>query len=211
LSLYFNWAPRHEGVLEWRYSSTHSLTSALDGGEWSASCPVRFIPRERATGTHWIGGWVGPRAVLDAVVKRRIPSTRRESIPRTPIVQLVAQRYTDWATYCNSVELIWEISLWLTAEYVLILTICSVNSQGKILTNSNFNTSELLSKIYCKFLSRCNTVILYYQINLQMNILQNSAVKAKLRSQWKKLLDALLFAVGTISFPLRVRERKFIL
>jgi hypothetical protein len=27
-----NWAPRHEGVLgEWRYSSTHSLTSALDG------------------------------------------------------------------------------------------------------------------------------------------------------------------------------------
>jgi hypothetical protein len=34
------WAPRHEGVLgEWRYSSTHSLTSALDGGEWSASQP----------------------------------------------------------------------------------------------------------------------------------------------------------------------------
>jgi hypothetical protein len=30
-----NWAPRHEGVLEERmYSSTHSLTSALDGGEW---------------------------------------------------------------------------------------------------------------------------------------------------------------------------------
>jgi hypothetical protein len=30
----------HEGVLgEWRYSSTHSLTSALDGGEWSASRP----------------------------------------------------------------------------------------------------------------------------------------------------------------------------
>jgi hypothetical protein len=37
LSLCFNWAPRHEGVLgERRYSSTHSLTSALDGGEWSA-------------------------------------------------------------------------------------------------------------------------------------------------------------------------------
>jgi hypothetical protein len=25
-------------------------------------------PRERAPGNHWIGGWVGPRAVLDAVV-----------------------------------------------------------------------------------------------------------------------------------------------
>jgi hypothetical protein len=47
------WAPRHEGVLwEWRYSSTHSLTSALDGGEWSASRPDRFTPRERAPGTH---------------------------------------------------------------------------------------------------------------------------------------------------------------
>jgi hypothetical protein len=34
------WAPRHEGELrEWRYSSTHSLTSALDGGERSASRP----------------------------------------------------------------------------------------------------------------------------------------------------------------------------
>jgi hypothetical protein len=40
---------------------------------------------------------VGPRAVLDAVVKRKISSPRRESNPRTPIVQLVAQRYTDWA------------------------------------------------------------------------------------------------------------------
>jgi hypothetical protein len=32
------------------------------------SRPGRFTPRERALGTHWIGGWVGPRAVLDAVV-----------------------------------------------------------------------------------------------------------------------------------------------
>jgi hypothetical protein len=44
---------------------------------------------------HWIGGWVGPRAVLDAVVKRKIPRPPRESNPRTPIVQPVAQRYTD--------------------------------------------------------------------------------------------------------------------
>jgi hypothetical protein len=31
---------------------------------------------------------VSPRAVLDAVVKRRIPSPRRESNPRTPISYL---------------------------------------------------------------------------------------------------------------------------
>jgi hypothetical protein len=76
-------------------SSTHSLTSALDGGEWSDPRPGLFTPRERAPGTHWIGGLVGPRAVLDAVVKTKIPNTRRESNPRTSIIQPVAQRYTD--------------------------------------------------------------------------------------------------------------------
>jgi hypothetical protein len=48
----------------------YSVTLALDGGEWSAS--------QRAPGTHWIGGWVGPRASLDMVVKRRIPSSYME-------------------------------------------------------------------------------------------------------------------------------------
>jgi hypothetical protein len=47
--------------------------------------------------THWIGGWVGPKAVLEAVVKRKIPNPRRKLKPRTPIVQPVAQSYTDWA------------------------------------------------------------------------------------------------------------------
>jgi hypothetical protein len=73
------------------------LAPALDGGEWSASLPGLLTPRERAPGSHWIGGWVGPRAVLDAVVKRKIPSPRRESNSRNPIVQPVAQRYTDCA------------------------------------------------------------------------------------------------------------------
>jgi hypothetical protein len=54
----------------------HSLTLALDGGEWSASRSGRFTPREGASGTHWIGGWVGPRAILD-VVMRKFPSPTR--------------------------------------------------------------------------------------------------------------------------------------
>jgi hypothetical protein len=58
---------------EWRYSAIHSLTSTLEGGEWSASRHGCFIPRERASDTHWIGGWMGTRTVLDAVVKRKIP------------------------------------------------------------------------------------------------------------------------------------------
>jgi len=59
------------------------LTSVLDGSEWSATRPGPFTARERVRGTHWIGGWVGPRVVLDAVVKRKIFSPRRESKPRT--------------------------------------------------------------------------------------------------------------------------------
>jgi hypothetical protein len=40
------------------------LTSALGESEWSASRLGRFI-----RDTHWIGGWVDPRAGLDDVKK----------------------------------------------------------------------------------------------------------------------------------------------
>jgi hypothetical protein len=43
------------------------MTSALVGGEWSASRTYLFTPGEKAPGTHSIGGWVGPRAGLDDV------------------------------------------------------------------------------------------------------------------------------------------------
>jgi hypothetical protein len=42
------------------------LTSALAGGEWSASRPGRFT-----AGTHWIVGRVNPRAGLDDLEKRK--------------------------------------------------------------------------------------------------------------------------------------------
>jgi hypothetical protein len=47
----------------------------------------RWYPLDRRLG--------GPRAVLDTVVRRKLPSPLRESKPSTPIVQPVAQRYTD--------------------------------------------------------------------------------------------------------------------
>jgi hypothetical protein len=55
------------------------LTSALDGGEWSALRLSHFTPRERPSDTHVVGGWVGPRAGLDVVLKRKIPSPCRDS------------------------------------------------------------------------------------------------------------------------------------
>jgi hypothetical protein len=46
------------------------LTSALDGGESSASRFGRITSGERDLVTHWTGGWADPRAGLDEVEKR---------------------------------------------------------------------------------------------------------------------------------------------
>jgi hypothetical protein len=47
------------------------LTSALVGGEWSGLRPGCFVSGEGASGTHWIGSWVDPRAGLDDVEKKK--------------------------------------------------------------------------------------------------------------------------------------------
>jgi len=66
------------------------LTSALVGGEQSATCPSHFTPKESSPTTHWIGGWMGPRAGLDMVSKRKIPSPHWESNPNRPACRVSA-------------------------------------------------------------------------------------------------------------------------
>jgi len=60
------------------------LASELGGGDWSPSRPGRFTPGQSAIGAHWMGSWVGRRADLDAMEKRKIPSLHRESNPDRP-------------------------------------------------------------------------------------------------------------------------------
>jgi hypothetical protein len=95
---------------ERRYSSYSYLTSALDGDEWSASHPGRALPPGKGppvptrthpyppvpTRTHCTGGWVGPRAGLDAEARRKIISAPVGD--RTPVVQSVDRHYAAWAT-----------------------------------------------------------------------------------------------------------------
>jgi hypothetical protein len=66
-----NKTPRHNEI--WRSGGTAPpfLTSAPNGGEWSASRPCRFTPGERAPTTHWTGSCGGHRAGLDEVQKRK--------------------------------------------------------------------------------------------------------------------------------------------
>jgi hypothetical protein len=49
-------------------------THSLDGGEWSVSRPGGALPGERAPGTHWTRGWVGPRAGPDTEATGKILS-----------------------------------------------------------------------------------------------------------------------------------------
>jgi len=40
---------------------------------------ISFTPGEATPGNHWPGGWVDPEAGLEAVAKRKIPSSYRTS------------------------------------------------------------------------------------------------------------------------------------
>ena len=50
-------------------SFTHSITSALDGGEWSAGRSGRLTPDESAFGTRMVRGWLDQTAGLNALKK----------------------------------------------------------------------------------------------------------------------------------------------
>jgi hypothetical protein len=112
LSRYTPW--RHMG--ERRYSSYSYLTSALDGGEWSASRPGRAILGERTPGTHWIGGWVGPRAGLDAGARRKILCPCRGSNPdrpaRSQTLYCLSYRISPYTTIIMTISTV-KLSLWL--------------------------------------------------------------------------------------------------
>jgi len=53
------------------WSSGGTPLCIINLGTRSALHPGHFANGKRAPGTHWLGGWVGPRAALDTVAKRR--------------------------------------------------------------------------------------------------------------------------------------------
>jgi hypothetical protein len=63
--------------------------------EWAVSITpwLSFNPGERNNSTHWIGGWVGPRASLDARARIIILCPCHGSNPSHP----VHRHYTEWA------------------------------------------------------------------------------------------------------------------
>jgi hypothetical protein len=94
---------KKRGTTPWRRIAEmevqlHSfLTSALDGGEWSASRTSRFISGVRVAGSNCTEGWVGPRAGMDDMVKGKnpiiLPAGNLAPPPRLPVVQPVIQKH----------------------------------------------------------------------------------------------------------------------
>jgi hypothetical protein len=108
---------------ERKYSSYPFSTSALDGGERSASRPGRaFTPRERTPDTHWTGGWVGPRAALDTDDREKNP------LPLPGILN-----------YCSS-----TIPTQLSPAWCLLR--CFVFRQSKRDLESQFSNTYILSE-----------------------------------------------------------------
>jgi hypothetical protein len=55
------------------------------------------LPPGKSPGTHFIGGWVDPRAGLDDMEKWKFFILPGLELPLPLVVQPVANRYTDWA------------------------------------------------------------------------------------------------------------------
>jgi hypothetical protein len=66
------------------------------GGRMVSVTPrPRFTPGEITSGTHYIGGWVGPKAGLDTDFEEKYPCLWRGSNPDRPVIQSLVRHYTD--------------------------------------------------------------------------------------------------------------------
>jgi hypothetical protein len=87
------------------YSSYSFSTSALDAGEWSASCPGRALAPEKGPPEPIVqeAGWA-PEPVWTQRLQEKSSCLRRGSNTDRPVVQPVFRHYTDCATLLTAVH-----------------------------------------------------------------------------------------------------------
>jgi hypothetical protein len=91
------------------YSKVEVWRASFNGGERSATCFSCFNHRERTFGIHWTVGWVGLRALLDVLVKRKhlAPAGNRTTVLRSS--SRYPSPYTNWRIVApDSVEGKWK-------------------------------------------------------------------------------------------------------
>ena len=76
---------------------------------WAVNfAPRSLCPRERNPGTHWIGGWVGPRAGMDGFGEEKISCSCRDSNHERSISYPC--HHTDYAILLSTTNInIWNI------------------------------------------------------------------------------------------------------
>jgi hypothetical protein len=94
------------------------LTSALVEEEWSVLRPCLFTPRERATCTHWIGGWVDPRGSVDDMEKRKLMTI--SGLELRPLSRRARSQSLYWLRYVHFPKKIMRVVI-ITQLVVLVL------------------------------------------------------------------------------------------
>jgi hypothetical protein len=133
------------------------LTSALDGGEWSAWRPAAIYPRDRTPGTHCTGGWVGPRAGLDTEARWKILSPLPGIEPRSPGCPACSQTlyWLSYPAHKMSPSLFSVLSQ-LNPVHTLTLHFCDMYCNitlKRTRLQSDFLHLDLPSKIWYTFLT----------------------------------------------------------
>jgi hypothetical protein len=77
-----------------------------------------LYPRERAPGTHWIGAWVGPRAVLDAGVNY----SKRNNV-KDGMLLPDCKAFTNYRKCCQIFTLLLLLLLLLLVVVVVVVVV----------------------------------------------------------------------------------------
>jgi hypothetical protein len=100
---------------------------ATDGNESSVSRLDRYAPVEKGPDDHWMGGWVGPRDVLDDVEKRQLFCSCLELKLRSfiPACSLVTLLSYPGSSFIGRPIIIWGIVHKTRSQLTTLLTVAT--------------------------------------------------------------------------------------
>jgi hypothetical protein len=130
-------------LIEYHHTKTCGVVEVLilrTRWRWVFSFTLRPLHSEgKSPGTHWIGGWVGSSADLDAVVTRKITS------PWYAHIRECIQKFPDWAPgarTANGIALLNYVSciaiLWVSLASFPAITICVASQRVLIFVSLYF-------------------------------------------------------------------------
>jgi hypothetical protein len=129
---------------------------------WLASfTPRPLCLRGKSLSTNWTGGWVGPRAGLDALVRRKNSSPYREKNPGCPARSLV--------TVLTGVPWLKRIPnslYWLFCECVSVLRLCQQKRKAQLCWYQSPQLGTILSQLH----SPSVIFTSFYIINRNVNV-----------------------------------------